>query len=106
MKRLWLALLPELRQFPEVRQEKALQEARSTGLEPIELIGIAIWLVIVTSFTKYILNSAGMASDPSMTLAVNIVVVVPLLAMVFIPIHIRRLRRGLRKQIDQRSGRV
>jgi hypothetical protein len=103
MKRLWLALLPELAQFPEVRQEKAFQEARKSALESIELIGIAVWLVIVTSFTKFILTQAGMESDPSMTLAVNIVVDVPLLSAVFFPIHIRRMRRGLRKQLEQRG---
>lgn len=103
MKRLWLVLLPELGQFPEIRQEKAFQEAQNSALESIELIGIAVWLVAVTSFTKFILTKVGMESDPSITLAVNIVVDVPLLAAVFIPIHIRRLRRGLRKQLELRG---
>lgn len=103
MKRLWLVLLPELRQFPEVWQEEALKKARESALEARELVGIAVWLVIVTSFTRFILNRAGMESDPSTTLAVNIVVDVPLLAAVFIPIHIRRSRRGLRRQLEQRE---
>lgn len=103
MNRLWLVLLPELRQFPEEKQGKVLQNARDCALESVELIGIAVWLVIVTSFAKFILNRAGMDSDHSMTLAVNIVVDVPLLAVVFIPIHIRRLRRGLRKQLEQQG---
>jgi hypothetical protein len=101
MNRLRLLLMPELRQFPGGRQSKALQSARDCPLESLELIGIAIWLVIVTSFTKFLLTQAGMEADPSMTLAVNIVVDVPLLAAVFVPIHIRRLRRGLRRQLKQ-----
>lgn len=103
MKRLWLVLLPELRQFPESKQGQVLQNARDCELEALELIGIAVWLVIVTSFTKFVLNRAAMDGDPSMTLAVNIVADVPLLAAVFIPIHIRRLRRGLRKQLEQQG---
>src|SRR5674476_1132647 len=82
----FLRKLPELRQFPEEKQGKVLQKARDCALESVELIGIAVWLVIVTSFAKFILNRAGMDSDHSMTLAVNIVVDVPLLAVVFIPI--------------------
>jgi hypothetical protein len=103
MNRLWLVLLPELRKFPEVKQDKALQNARDCELESLELVGIAVWLVLVTSLTKYLLTKASLSSDPSATLAVNIVVDVPLLAVVFVPIHIRRLRRGLRKQLDQQG---
>lgn len=103
MNRLWPVLLPELRQFPEDKRNTAFQNARDSELESLELIGIAVWLVIVTSFTKFILNKTAMSGDPSTTLAVNIVVDVPLLAAVIVPIHIRRLRRGLRKQLEQRG---
>lgn len=103
MNRLWLVLLPELRQFPEDKRNKAFQNARDSELESLELIGIAVWLVIVTSFTRFILNKTAMSGDPSTTLAVNIVVDVPLLAAAFVPIHLRRLRRGLRKQLEQRG---
>lgn len=103
MNRLWLVWLPELRQFPEDKRRKAFQNARDSELESLELVGIAVWLVIVTSFTRFILNKTAMSGDPSTTLAVNIVVDIPLLAVVFVPIHIRRLRRGLRKQLEQRG---
>lgn len=103
MTRLWLVLLPELRRFPEDKRDKAFHNARDSELASLELVGIAVWLVIVTSFTKFILNKTAMSGDPSTTLAVNIVVDIPLLAAVFVPIHIRRLRRGLRKQLEQRG---
>lgn len=103
MIRLWLVLLPELRQFPAGKQDKALQNARDSELEPLELVGIAVWLVLVTALTKYILAETSMSSDLSATLVMNIVVAAPLLAVVFVPIHIRRLRRGLRKQLEQRG---
>jgi hypothetical protein len=103
MNRLWPALLPELRQFPAVEQDGVLRQARDAALEPLELIGIAIWLVLVTALTKYILVQTASATDVSATLAVNLVVTVPLLVAAFVPIHIRRLRRGLRKQLDQRD---
>lgn len=103
MIRLWLVLLPELRQFPADKQDKALQNARNSELEPVELVGIAAWLVPVVVLAKYIAAKAAMSDNLSATLVMNIVVVVPLLALVFVPIHIRRLRRGLRKQLAQQG---
>ena len=105
MIRLWLVLLPELRQFPAGEQDKALHTARNTELEPLELIGIAAWLVPVVMLSKYLATRAAMSDELSATLSMNIVVAVPLLALVFAPIHIRRLRRGLRNQLA-RLGRM
>lgn len=103
MNRLWLALLPELRQFPLEKQEEALRRARDCNLESLEIIGLAVWLVPVMTLAKYILSRATLAEDAYATLVMNVFVVVPLLAAVFAPIHIRRLRRGLRKQLTQQG---
>ena len=103
MNRLWLALLPELREFPQEKQDRALQLARGCELEPLELIGIAVWLVPVMTLAKYILSQASLGEAAFATLGMNLFVVVPLLAAVFAPIHIRRLRRGLRKQLTQQG---
>ncbi|MDD2925068.1 hypothetical protein [Rhodoferax sp.] len=101
MIKLWLWLLPELRQFPATNQEPALQKARESELHSVELIGVAIWLVLVTSLTKIFMEKASIPSDIEATLVINFFVVVPLLTIVLFPIHIRRLRRGLRKQLEQ-----
>lgn len=103
MIRLWLVLLPELRQFPADKQDKALRDARNSELEPVELIGIAAWLVPVVVLAKHIAAEAALSDHLAVTLLMNFVVVVPLLALVFGPIHIRRLRRGLRKQLAQQG---
>lgn len=103
MNRLWPRLLPELRQFPLTEQDQALRNARDGALEPLELVGIAVWLVLVTGLTKYLLARTAMSNDPSATLVMNLVVTVPLLAAAFVPVHIRRLRRGLRKQLQERG---
>ncbi len=104
MNRVWMALLPELRQFPPVWQNKVLERARESQLEPREKIAIVVWLVIVTFSAKAILIEGSMADDVSATLVINLLLVAPLLALVFVPIHIRRLRRGLRKQLEGREN--
>lgn len=104
MKRLWPALLPELRQFPEAERDRALQQARETSLDVIELVGMAVGLMVVTALTKYSVPDPSMASRFALAL-INFAVAMPLLVAVLGPFHLRRLRRGLRQQLQQRGRR-
>jgi hypothetical protein len=104
MSRLWLVLLPELRQFPAAEQEEALHTARGTGLDVIELLGMAAGLVAVTGLTRYSLADPDVATR-FVAAILNFVVAAPLIALFLGPFHLRRLRRGLREQL-QRRGRL
>lgn len=104
VKRLWPALLPELRQFPEAERDQALQRARETSLDVIELVGMAVGLVVVTALTKYSVPDPSMASRFALAL-INFAVAMPLLVAVLGPFHLRRLRRGLRTQLQNRGRR-
>lgn len=104
MKQLWPALLPELRQFAEPERDQALQRARETSLDVIELVGMAVGLVVVTALTKYSLPDPTMGSRFALAL-VNLAVALPLLVAVLGPFHLRRLRRGLRTQLRNRGRR-
>lgn len=102
MKRLWLALLPELRQFPSSERPAALQRAREAALDVVELAGMAVGLVVVTALTKYSVPEPSMASRFVLAL-INLAVAMPLLVAVLGPFHLRRVRRGLRHQLQQRG---
>lgn len=104
MKRLWPALLPELRQFPEPERDQALQQASETSLDVIELVGMAVGLVVVTALTKYTTPDPSMASRFALAL-INFAVAMPLLVAALGPFHLRRLRRGLRTQLQNRGRR-
>jgi hypothetical protein len=104
VKRLWPALLPELRQFPESEREQALQASRATALDVTELVGMAIGLVVVTALTKYSVPDPSMASRFALAL-INFAVALPLLVAALGPFHLRRLRRGLRAQLQHRGRR-
>jgi hypothetical protein len=104
MIRLWPALLPELKQFPEAERDLALQQARETPLEVIELVGMAVGLVAVTALTKYSVPDSSMASRFALAL-VNFAVAMPLLVAALGPFHLRRVRRGLRLQLLKRGRR-
>ena len=99
VKRLWTALLPELRQFQEAEREQALLRARGTSLDVIELVGMAMGLVVVTALTKYFVPNTSMASRLALAL-INMAVAMPLMVAALGPFHLRRLRRGLRTQLQ------
>jgi len=101
MNRLWLLLLPELRAFPTRDQDSALRNARATPLDLLELMSMAAGLVAVTALTRYALPVDTVATRFGHAVW-NFVVAVPLLAVALGPFHVRRLRRGLRKQLQDR----
>lgn len=100
----WQWALPELASFSSERTRRdALDKARNSSLSSGEYVVCAIWLVLAASLGRYILHRMQMASDAMATIVVNLFVVAPLLLAVFIPIHVRRLRRGLRQQLHHLS---
>ena len=50
---LWPLLLPELERFPPPEQPAALERARRTDMDWVELLGIAFALVLVTWITEH-----------------------------------------------------
>lgn len=104
MNRLWPVLLPELRKFPAHEQDAALHAARDTPLDLLELLGMAAWLVVVTAATRYGVAGFGVAERFASAL-LNFAVALPLLALCLGPFHLRRLRRGLREQLQRRRER-
>lgn len=103
LSRLWQTVLPELRRFPADERRQALQRARNRQLDAVELVVLAIWLVLVTALMRDMVTSAPEAERLAYSVVMNLLVTVPLLLLVFVPIHIRRLRRGLRAQLEPRS---
>jgi hypothetical protein len=102
--RLWLSLLPELRHFPVQERPEALVQARATSLDTFELVGMALALVAVTALTKYALPDGSFVSRFVMAL-LNFAVALPLLVATLGPFHLRRLRRGLREQLNSQGRR-
>jgi hypothetical protein len=100
--RLLAAILPELRAIAPEQQSAALHAARDTPLDLLELIGMAAGLVVVTAITRYVLVDASFATRLMATLA-DFAVALPLLALALGPFHARRLRRGLRAQLQRRN---
>jgi hypothetical protein len=104
-RKLWLMLLPELGQFVARDQVQALKKAHKTELDIPELLGVAVGVALVTAVTRYAVPDQSLSSRFSLAL-LNFIVAVPLIALVVVPIHIRRLRRGLREQLNPREEKI
>ena len=98
MHALWTLLLPDLEQFPPPERARALERARRTDMDPLELVGVAFSVVLVSWITEYAIGS-GSPGSRVLALAVNAVIALPLLALAVAPFQWRRLRRGLRAQL-------
>lgn len=99
MTKLWLLLVPDLRQVETAKRKDALKQASRSGLTGNELIAMAVWLVVVSIITQAVLKGATEENRLTFTIVTNLIITAPLLLAVFIPIHIRRIRRGIRRRL-------
>lgn len=96
-------LYPQLRAFPHSEREKALREARAGSFDVVELVGIAIGLIVATALTRY--TAAGWTSFERLAaIVLNFGLAAPLVAVGVGPFLVRHVRRGLERQIAERSG--
>lgn len=100
MGRLWLILVPDLAQVDIARREDALKQASRSDLNSSELIAMAVWLVLVFLVTRSILQGATDDNRLTFTIVTNLVFTAPMLLAFFIPIHVRRIRRDIKRQMD------
>ncbi len=103
MQKPWLLLVPELERFPEEDWACVLGRARHTEFDVVELVGLALGVAAAAAVTQYVLPDTQWATRTGAALF-NFITAVPLLALVAAPLHLRRLRRGVRAQL-QRQGR-
>ena len=96
--RVWPALLPELSRFPAGDRTRAIGLARETPLDLLELVGMAAALVVVTVLTRFVLGDASWQAR-SLAPVIDFLIALPLLVIGLAPFHVRRLRRGLRRQL-------
>jgi len=74
MMKLWLALVPDPEKITTNERQQALAEASRSPLQSGEMKTLVAWLLIVF-------------------------VGIPLLLLLYVPLHIRRIRRDIRPQL-------
>ena len=98
--RLGLACHPELRSLPESARLAALERARDTRFDLVELVGMTAGLALVTAVTSYSADGLSVSMRVARGIA-NMVVALPLLALTLGPFLWRRTRRGVRAELDK-----
>lgn len=70
--------------------------ARRAALSPLELLATACAVVAVVLATRWLLPAPA-AGGGGMRLVLQLGVAAPLLALLLLPLHLRRIRRALRE---------
>jgi cation transport ATPase len=95
-------LYPELKRIDPKDRSSALQEAKDSSFDTIELVGISVALIVALVVTRY--SATGMAALGRIGAALwNFVVAIPILVVFAGPFYVRRVRRGLRKYLEKHS---
>ena len=102
MKPLELFLYPELSPLAPEERARALRRARETPFDLVELAGMALAVVIVTSLTRYGVGH-GVLGQLALGLG-SFLVAIPLLALTAGPFLYRRTRRGLERELRHPPG--
>lgn len=102
MSKFWSFFAPDLAKFRPVEQVKALATAKNSELKSTEMTVIVVWLVVVVFTTKALIGTPAQEDVLSYTIVVNLFFTAPLLLAVYVPIHVRRVRRGLKKLLDDK----
>ena len=95
-------MYPQLRAFPQEQRDEVLRKARATEFDVIELVGVALSLVLVTALTRYGAQELT-AVERVTAVFVNFAVALVLLVMLTGPFLVRRIRRGLDRQLERRT---
>jgi hypothetical protein len=94
-------LFPQLRAFPDAERPEVLRKARRTAFDVVELVGLALSLVLVTALTRYGVRELTAVERVS-AFVVNFAVALLLLGMLTGPFLVRRIRRGIDRQLEAR----
>ena len=97
-------LYPRLLAFPDGERAEVLRKAKATAFDVIELVGLALSLVLVTALTRYGAGELG-AVERVAAAVLNFVVAAALLAVLAGPFLVRRVRRGIERQVAARARR-
>lgn len=93
---------PELRKFDPSDQDSALRRAKDAKFDGFEIMGLTVAVALTVALTRY--SAAGLALMERIGAALaNLAIAIPILLVLAGPFYVRRVRRGPKAQLDERS---
>jgi uncharacterized membrane protein len=102
MSKLWILLVPQLKDLPEAERARILKEARKgrhTSGEALVLVG---WMVAVYFLVQQVIARSTHESKVAFAIVANLAVALPLILLVWIPVHLRKAKRSIRLELAKR----
>jgi hypothetical protein len=96
-------LYPELQKFEPPDRDPALRKAKDAKLDGFEIMGITFAVALTVALTRYSAAGFGLIERVGAALA-NLIIAVPVLMVLAGPFYVRRVRRGLRAQLNDHSS--
>ena len=102
MNRLWQWLVPDLKSLPLRDQEDLVDSAKKGPFATFEVVVLVGWMLVAFLVTQQILKQSTHENKVAFALVTNLVITAPLMAVVFVPVYLRKVRRhiveGMRKR--------
>jgi hypothetical protein len=103
MLKMWLYLAPDLKKFNDHEKDRVLKGAKKTSFTTKETYVMLGWVLVVFFLTQAVLRGAPAGKELVFTIVTNLIFTAPVMLAVVIPIHVRRVRRGLRQALQERG---
>lgn len=100
---LWQRLVPQLKQLPQAERQPALEEALRSRFTPVETVLLVAWMLGVFFLTQHLLRQADGEERMAGAVATNLLITAPLMLAVFVPVHLRRVRRHVASLVARRA---
>lgn len=95
MSGLWQWLVPDLKSLPPGEQKALVDGAKKGPFATIEVVVLVGWMLVAFFVTQQILEQSTHENKLAFAVVTNLVITAPLMAVVFVPVYLRKVRRHI-----------
>jgi hypothetical protein len=98
----WQKKIPELSNLREIEQVDIIKKAQAGSYTFSEVIILVVWMLFVLYFSKEVSAKSTLDNKLELSIIVNLIVVLPLLLIIYIPIYLRKMKRLINAELRLR----
>lgn len=98
----WQKKIPELANLREIEQIEIIKKAQAGSYVFSETVVLIMWMLFVLYFSKEVSAKSTLDNKLELSIIVNLIVVLPLLLIVYIPIYLKKMKRLINFELSLR----